>query len=89
MQLARDMGMKVEQRPLLLDELETFEEVGACGTAAIISPIGLIKDLESGKEYKFCKDGKAGPISTKLYNTILGIQFGDIDDQYNWVECIL
>lgn len=88
MQLASDMGLKVEQRPLPIEELETFEEVGACGTAAIISPIGLIVDLETGKEYHYCKDGKPGPISTKLYQTLLGIQFGDIEDPHNWVETI-
>jgi len=88
MQLVEDMGMKVEQRPLPLDEIESFDEVGACGTAAIISPIGTIIDLETGKEYKFCKDGKPGPISTKLYQTLLGIQFGDIPDPHHWIEII-
>ncbi len=88
MQLAVDMGLKVEQRPLPIEELETFEEVGACGTAAIISPIGLIVDLETGKEYHYCKDGKPGPISTKLYQTLLAIQFGDIEDPHRWVEII-
>jgi len=86
MQLVEDMGMKVEQRPLLLDEIESFDEVGACGTAAIISPIDTIIDLETGKEYKFCKDGKPGPVSTQLYQTLLGIQFGDIPDPYHWIE---
>ncbi|NMD01587.1 MAG: branched chain amino acid aminotransferase, partial [Bacteroidales bacterium] len=47
-----------------------------------------ILDIETGKEYKFCKDGKPGPISTKLYQTLLGIQFGDIPDPHNWVEII-
>ncbi|NLL28908.1 MAG: branched-chain amino acid aminotransferase, partial [Bacteroidales bacterium] len=55
--LAEDLGMKVEKRPVPLTELETFEEVGACGTAAVISPIGTIIDLETGKKYEFCKDG--------------------------------
>lgn len=88
MQLAEDMGMKVEQRPLALDEIESFDEVGACGTAAIISPIGTILDIETGKEYKFCKDGKPGPVSTKLYQTLLGIQFGDVPDPHQWIEII-
>ncbi|GAB4447432.1 MAG: branched-chain amino acid aminotransferase [Bacteroidales bacterium] len=88
MQLVEDMGLKVEQRPLALDEIDSFDEVGACGTAAIISPIGTILDIETGKEYKFCKDGKPGPISTKLYQTLLGIQFGDIPDPHNWIEII-
>ncbi|MGQ9847419.1 MAG: branched-chain amino acid aminotransferase [Bacteroidales bacterium] len=88
MQLAEDMGMKVEQRPLELAEIETFDEVGACGTAAIISPIGTIVDIELGKEYHFCKDGKPGPISTKLYQTLLGIQFGDVPDPHQWIEIV-
>ncbi|HDP75707.1 MAG TPA: branched-chain amino acid aminotransferase [Bacteroidales bacterium] len=87
-QLAEDIGLKVERRPVPVDELETFEEVGACGTAAIISPIGEIKDLETGKVYTFCKDGKPGPISTKLYETLVGIQYGEIEDKHGWVTVI-
>ncbi|MDI3526017.1 MAG: branched-chain amino acid aminotransferase [Tenuifilum sp.] len=87
-QLAEDMGLKVERRPVPVEELETFEEVGACGTAAIISPIGEIKDLETGKVYTFCKDGKPGPISTKLYETLVGIQYGEIEDKHGWVTII-
>ncbi|MCX7954773.1 MAG: branched-chain amino acid aminotransferase [Bacteroidales bacterium] len=89
MKLAEFMGMKVEKRPLPLDEIETFEEVGACGTAAIITPISEIIDLDTGKKYHFCKDGKPGPISTKLYNTLVGIQHGEIEDIFNWTEVIL
>ena len=51
MQLAEDMGIKVERRPIPEEELETFEEAGACGTAAVISPIQRIDDLENGKSY--------------------------------------
>lgn len=87
-QLAEDMGLKVERRPVPVEELETFEEVGACGTAAIISPIGEIKDLETGKVYTYCKDGKPGPISTKLYETLVGIQYGEIEDKHGWVTVI-
>jgi branched-chain amino acid aminotransferase len=88
MQLAKDMGMKIEQRPLLLDEIETFDEVGACGTAAVISPIETVFDIEKEKEYRFCKDGKAGPISTTLYNKLVGIQYGDVEDPHEWIEII-
>lgn len=52
-QLAKDMGMKVEERPVAVDELSTFEECAACGTAAVISPIGYIYDKETGREWKF------------------------------------
>ena len=86
--LAEDMGLKVERRPVPVEELETFEEVGACGTAAVISPIGEINDLDSGKVYKFCRDGKPGPISKKLYETLVGIQYGDIDDKHGWITVI-
>ena len=83
-QLAKDMGMNVELRPVLVEELANFEEVGACGTAAVISPIKRIVDRDSGKEYTYCCDGKAGPISTKLYNTLKGIQEGEIEDKHGW-----
>lgn len=86
--LAKHLGYKVERRPVELAELETFEEVGACGTAAVISPIGEIIDLDSGKVYSFCPDGKAGPISTKLYQTLTGIQFGEIEDPFNWTTIL-
>jgi len=82
--LAEDMGMNVEVRPVSIDELDTFEEVGACGTAAVISPIKRIVDRESGKEYHYCKDGVAGPISTKLYITLKSIQEGEFEDKFGW-----
>lgn len=82
--LAKDMGMKIELRNVPVEELDEFEEVGACGTAAIISPICMIEDRKTGKVYKFCKDRKAGPISTKLYNKLRAIQFGEEPDPYGW-----
>jgi branched-chain amino acid aminotransferase len=87
-ELAKDLGLNVERRPVPVEELETFEEVGACGTAAIISPIGEINDLETGKVYKYCSDGKPGEISKKLYDTLVGIQYGDIEDKHGWVTVI-
>ena len=86
MTLAGDMGLKVEQRPVELNELATFEEAGACGTAAVISPIGKIKDNETGKEYTY--GNEPGMISTKLYNKLLAIQFGDEPDQYGWIDFV-
>ena len=87
-QLAKDMGMKVEQRPILEEELATFEEAGACGTAAVISPIERIDDLERGTSYVFAKDGKPGPVCTKLYNKLRAIQYGDEPDTYGWVTVL-
>jgi len=86
--LAQDLGLKVERRPVPVEELETFEEVGACGTAAVISPIGEINDMDKRKIYKFCKDGKPGQISKKLYETLVGIQYGEVDDKHGWVTIL-
>ena len=87
--LAEDMGLKVERRQILVEELSTFEECGACGTAAVISPIGKIVDTQGdGKEYIFSNDENAGPISTKLYNKLLGTQYGDIEDKFNWITTV-
>jgi branched-chain amino acid aminotransferase len=88
MQLAEEMGLKVERRPIPEEELETFEEAGACGTAAVISPILRIDDISKNKSYLFCKDGKAGPISLKLYNQLRAIQYGDEPDKYGWVTVV-
>ncbi len=87
-QLAEDMGMKTERRPVPVEELSSFEEVGACGTAAVISPIAKIVDVEKGNEYPFCKDGKPGPISMKLYHKLVAIQTGDEPDPYGWVDFV-
>ncbi len=84
MQLAEDMGIKVERRHIPEEELSTFEEAGACGTAAVISPIERIDDLENNRSYVLAKDGKPGPISTKLYNHLRGIQLGEEPDVHNW-----
>ena len=87
-QIAKDMGLKIEVRPVPEEELSTFEEAGACGTAAVISPIERIDDLEMGKSYVISKDGKPGPVCTKLYQHLRAIQYGDIADPYGWVTVL-
>ncbi|MDO4160539.1 MAG: branched-chain amino acid aminotransferase [Prevotellaceae bacterium] len=89
MQLAEDMGMTVERRQIPEEELATFEEAGACGTAAVISPISKIDDYENNKSYVISKDGKPGPICTKLYNKIRGIQYGTEPDVHGWTKVII
>lgn len=89
MQLAEDMGLKVEQRQIPEEELATFEEAGACGTAAVISPIERIDDLENKKSYVISKDGKPGPISTKLYHHLRGIQYGTEPDVHGWTKVVI
>lgn len=88
MQLAEDMGMRVERRQVPEEELATFEEAGECGTAAVITPIERIDDIEENKSFVFSKDGKAGPVCTKLYNKLRGIQYGDEPDPYGWVTVL-
>lgn len=80
--LAADMGLKVEQRPVEVTELTTFEEAGACGTAAVISPIGSVYDPDEQKTYTF--GDTAGPWSVKLYEALCGIQQGEREDPYGW-----
>lgn len=87
MQIAEDLGMKVERRPIPEEELATFEEAGACGTAAVISPISRLDDLEEGKSYNFGE--KPGPWSLKLYETLRGIQYGTIEDKHNWTMVVM
>jgi len=86
--LAQEMGLKVEQRAVPVEELETFEEAGACGTAAVISPIERIDDYDTGKSYVFSKDGKPGTVCDKLYHKLLAIQYGEEPDVHGWVTVV-
>jgi branched-chain amino acid aminotransferase len=88
MKLAVDLGLKVEQRSILVEELAAFEEAGACGTAAVISPIQRIDDYDENKSYVFSPDGKPGVICEKLYTKLRAIQYGDEPDTYGWVTVL-
>lgn len=88
MQLAEDMGMTVERRQIPEDELATFEEAAECGTAAVVTPIERIDDIDENKSYVFSKDGKPGPVCEKLYHQLRAIQYGDEPDQYGWVTIL-
>jgi branched-chain amino acid aminotransferase len=86
--LAEELGLKVERRAVPVEELDTFEEAGACGTAAVISPIERIDDYDTGKSYVFSKDGKPGPVCDKLYHKLLAIQYGEEPDVHGWVTVL-
>jgi len=86
--LAEEMGMNVERRPVPVEELSEFDEAGACGTAAVITPIRKIDDLDKKVSYTF-GDGKvAGPVTTKLYERLTSIQCGDVEDPFGWVTIL-
>jgi branched-chain amino acid aminotransferase len=86
--LAEHLGMKVEHRPVPVEELAEFEEAGACGTAAVITPIHKVVDPDAGKEYLFGDPGTPGPWTTKLYETLTGIQNGDLEDPFGWTHIL-
>jgi branched-chain amino acid aminotransferase len=87
-EIAGKLGMKTERRRVPVEELSEFSETGACGTAAIISPIGKIFDPGTNMVYEYCKDGKPGPLTMKLYNKLTGIQKGDEPDEFGWMTVV-
>jgi branched-chain amino acid aminotransferase len=88
MQLAEEIGLKVERRQIPLEELTTLEEAGMCGTAAVISPISRVDDVDNNQSYLFSKDGKPGAVCEKLYNKLRAIQYGDEADKYGWITVL-
>lgn len=81
------LGLEVEEREVYLDELKDFAECGLCGTAAVISPVGKIYD--HGKEICFPAGmEEMGPITKKLYETLTGIQMGQIEAPEGWIKVI-
>jgi branched-chain amino acid aminotransferase len=87
MQLAADMGLNTERRKVPVEELAEFEEAGACGTAAVISPIHRIYDPQEEKTYVI-GNGEPGPVSTQLYHHLTAIQLGDETDTHGWVTIV-
>ena len=78
------MGIEVESRHILLEELADISEAAACGTAAVASPIAEIDDLDTGKKYVVSRNGEAGPVTTALYNKLRAIQLGEEEDIHGW-----
>ena len=85
-QLATDMGMNVEERQIPVEELASFDEVGACGTAAVISPIKRVYDADNDIEYLYGTE--PGKVSLQLYEKLRGIQYGTEPDPYHWTTII-
>lgn len=90
--LARDMGMAVREEPYALDQWQAdarsgrLREAFACGTAAVVTPIGEVK----GREHGFTVgDGGAGPVATRLKAALLDIQTGRAPDRHGWLDRVL
>ncbi|NIB43613.1 branched-chain amino acid aminotransferase [Pseudomaricurvus alkylphenolicus] len=90
LELAKDLGYKVRERNIQIDSLLALIESGtcteafACGTAAVISPISIIAD--QGKEYPLPK--VPGPVGQALYESLLAIQEGRVEDKYGWIQAV-
>ena len=81
------LGMEVEHREVLFEEVKDFAECGLCGTAAVISPVGKIVD--HGEEICFPSGmDEMGPVTKKLYDTLTGIQMGRIEAPEGWIKTI-
>ncbi|MCH4156523.1 MAG: branched-chain amino acid aminotransferase [Muribaculaceae bacterium] len=87
-QIAKDMGLEIECRPMHVEELAEIDEAAECGTAAVAAPISEVDDVEAGKKYVISKDGNPGPVTTKLYNHLRAIQLGDEEDKHGWVTVL-
>ncbi|MCC8088958.1 MAG: branched-chain amino acid aminotransferase [Rikenellaceae bacterium] len=88
MDIARGMGMEVECHKVAFSELDSFDECGACGTAAVVTPISKIVDPINGKEYIFSDSETPGRVTEKLYNRLRAIQLGEEEDKFNWIVTV-
>ena len=91
--VAEDLGLKVEKRAVPVEEIAEFDEINACGTAVVITPIcsvddkARLEDTEIIKTYNIPSGDECGKVSRKLYDRIRGIQDGLEEDIHNW--CVI
>lgn len=78
------LNLKASEGDIRIDELDRFKEAGACGTAAVIAPIGGLQVEEDF--HVFYSETEVGPVTQRLYNELTGIQFGDIEAPEGWIE---
>ncbi|MDR0548029.1 MAG: aminotransferase class IV, partial [Deltaproteobacteria bacterium] len=89
--VAERLKIPAEERPLAIDELILAQKNGrlteafGSGTAAVISPVGLLSYLD--QDYQI-GDGGVGPITQTLYDELVGVQYGHKPDPYGWVELL-
>ena len=81
-QVAEDLGIKVECRPIPYTEVKKFKAVAALGTAVVITPVW---EITRGKQVIRISDPETvDPTLQKLYDTVQGIQYGDLPDKHGW-----
>lgn len=83
LKIAKDLDLDPIETKIPIDDVNRFAEAGAMGTAAVISPFGSL--TYKGKKHVFGDGKDAGPITQKLYDTLTGIQFDDLEDKYGWI----
>jgi branched-chain amino acid aminotransferase len=89
--LGRDLGYEMQESELQIDEILSdiragkIKEVFGCGTAAIIAPVSHFGF--EGQDYQI-GDGRPGPVATKLYKELTGIQYGEIEDRFGWTRTL-
>ena len=89
LKLAPDMGYEAEERAISIDEViegiagGRLTECFGSGTAAVISPVGSLH--YRGRDYRL-GEGKTGQVTGKLYNRLVDIQYGRVEDPYGWVQ---
>lgn len=86
MTLAQEDGMEVIARPITFDEIPGFAEVGACGTAVVITPVNRI--VRGNTVIDVGPRNGCGPELQKLYTTVRAIQTGDLPDRYGWTKLV-
>lgn len=84
-QIATDIGVRVEKRQIAFSEIDNFTEVGACGTAVVITPVNKIH--RGDKVYTFASDAENG-VLPKLYKELTDLQYGRTKDNYSWMRLI-
>jgi branched-chain amino acid aminotransferase len=86
-EVAADLGWKVECRPIPYEEISTFAEIAACGTAVVVTPVW---EITRGSDVIRVGDGvTVGPHLQKLYDTVQGIQYGTLEDAHGWCHPVM
>ena len=77
------LGLEAIEGDVYIDKLDQFTEAGACGTAAVITPIG---GIQYGDNFHvFYSETEVGPVTKRLYDELVGIQFGDVEAPEGWI----